>query len=222
MFRRHTLYVLTDPRPEYQSPAYELRGVLGVRYVGKTCKPLEVRLAEHLKDETVSYKTSWLRRLRAMGLRPRIEPIRTDIPDEQINDLEKALIAEARAKIGNKLTNTTEGGDGVMYSIAQMEESQARGRPGNMPVQRILRDVVAPAIRDLMMEPGRRYLPQIGYQATRDSLRQLSTMKVGTEYYRIGYQAALDGLSLPGVGKLTTEAGYIHGLLVAAGLAEPA
>jgi len=78
---------------------------------------------------------------------------------------------------------------------------------------------VFPEVRKQMLITGNRYIKEIDYTAKRDSLLQLSTIKLGTKKYVVAYRIGLNAGALP-PGKLVEEAGYIHGRLVREGYAE--
>jgi len=225
--RRYSIYALCDPRPEYQGPEFEFYSAKGVRYVGQTFKPLSHRFSQHLKEEANPYKRNWIRSLRRIGLEPLIVALRTDIEGyEDADRVETQMIAEARAKIGDKLVNLAKGGHGGYYSDEQLEESRTRAmsgvngyvRPGNTPYP-TLRDLVSPSVREQMLVKGNLRIEEIDYTAQRSSLKQLSTIQVGTKSYTDAYRAGFSGRPLP-PGKLVVEAGYLHGVLAREGHAE--
>lgn len=98
-----SIYALIDPRESSH-----------VRYIGWTSKSLEKRLKGHLNDrwdmKSRSYKRNWIDSLRRDGILPEIVLV------EKVSVSEWAMrerywIAELR-KRGDRLTNTTAGGDG--------------------------------------------------------------------------------------------------------------
>lgn len=92
-----------------------------LRYVGKTCKKtLSRRLSGHISDSKTgqTYRARWVRSLLAQGLKPAIELL-----DEVEGDgasAEVAMIGVARS-LGCRLTNTTDGGEGVTGHVASAE-----------------------------------------------------------------------------------------------------
>lgn len=226
--RIFSIYALCDPRPQYQETPYEFYGFKGIRYIGQTFKSIQHRLRGHLLDDSNPYKRNWIKALQREGLMPNIVVLHTNICSQEEADLlEKDLIAEARDRIGKKLLNLSIGGQGVYYSKEQMEESRTRflkgsdgyERPGNM-LSPNLRDAVCTAVRKQMLVSGNRYIKEINYMAKRDSLKQISTIKLGTKAYVQAYHVGLEGGSLP-PGKLIVEAGFLHGLLTREGYAKP-
>lgn len=224
--RYFTLYALLDPRSEYQVPAFEIRGLRGVRYVGQTFKKISHRFARHLIEDSNPYKRNWVRKLKSLGLKPGIAALCGQIStQEEADRLERELIEEARKQIGAKLLNLAAGGQGGYYTEQQMEQSRnkynsgADGyvRPGNTPYL-ILRDVVVASVRKQMEVLNNRYICEIGYTAQRDSLLQISTIQVGRKEYREAYKIGFAGGILP-PGKLVVEAGYVHGRLARDGYA---
>lgn len=226
--RRFTIYALCDPRNEYQAPQFQLCGASGVRYVGQTFKSIEHRFRGHLLDDSNPYKKNWIRSLQRQGLEPSVVPLHADIlTQEEADKLETELIAQAREQMGAKLLNLAAGGQGGYYTDEQMEESRTRNlsgpdgyeRPGNTPYP-TLRDQVCSSVRAQMMIPGNLDVQEIAYTAKRSTLRQLSTIQIGTKAYVDAYEVGLSGEPLP-PGKLVDEAGYLHGRLVQAGYAQP-
>lgn len=81
------------------------------RYIGKSSNP-EKRYKQHLKPYYLrpdTYKNRWLKSLLAKGLKPAMLILCECEPWEDINRIEKDFI---RWLGGNRLTNTTLGGDG--------------------------------------------------------------------------------------------------------------
>lgn len=97
------IYGLFDPRN------YSLR------YIGKSDNP-NLRLKQHIKEARHSkkrnrYVASWIRQLLSEDLQPDMEVLE-ECTQDNWQESEKAWIAECR-KFGVRLTNTTDGGDGV-------------------------------------------------------------------------------------------------------------
>lgn len=95
----HYIYGLHDPR------------TMDLRYIGKSDRPVE-RLMNQMNERANTHRCHWLGELRAAGLRPvqfiiDATPFGTDW-----QPIECAYIAAARA-MGCRLTNGTDGGDGV-------------------------------------------------------------------------------------------------------------
>lgn len=99
------IYTLHDP------------DTLAVRYVGFTTKTLEKRLARHVKlakfpKSGNSHRISWIRSIIALGKRPVILLVETVSP-ENWQERERFWISHFRG-IGCDLTNSCDGGDGVL------------------------------------------------------------------------------------------------------------
>jgi len=82
-----------------------------IKYVGKTVKPLNKRLGDHIGDvkRTVNKRTNWVKSILRRGEKPIIEGIETVYDGWQ--DAEIYWIAQLRAW-GFSLKNMTEGGEG--------------------------------------------------------------------------------------------------------------
>lgn len=97
--RPAVIYGLIDPRTSM------------VRYVGKSIRP-EQRLANHMNDRSVTWRTNWLAELRHLGLRPELVTLQVLQPGEDWAAAERWWITEGRIN-GWPLVNATAGGDGV-------------------------------------------------------------------------------------------------------------
>ena len=93
-----SVYVLVDPIGE-------------IRYVGVTNKPRK-RFNGHLSDRAHTHKARWIRRLAAAGQKPIMRVIQ-EIPASQWVPAERYWVNHFRG-LGCPLTNSTDGGDGVV------------------------------------------------------------------------------------------------------------
>jgi GIY-YIG catalytic domain len=90
-----------------------------VRYIGKT-RNLRKRQLQHLRPSSLerrSRRSSWLKNLLARGLQPMV-CILQEVPVEQEDELERWWIAVYRPN--GRLTNETDGGDGVTNPPAEV------------------------------------------------------------------------------------------------------
>lgn len=88
---------------------------LDVKYIGYTKNPIKKRLKNHIRDSinnNRSYKQKWIRSLLKEGKLPIIKVVKYIRKDEDWEYYEKYYISKYREKMGSKLTNGTEGGDG--------------------------------------------------------------------------------------------------------------
>jgi len=99
LLKEHALYVLEDPTTDE------------IRYVGYTCD-VRRRFSEHRKRRH-SYTSSWIQSLHNKGLQPRLRVLCYVQDAFEAKRLEVELIAKYRRR-GVRLTNGTEGGDGVV------------------------------------------------------------------------------------------------------------
>ncbi len=112
-----------------------------IRYVGRTSQPLKRRVANHISeslgDEKQTHKARWIRSVLAEGHRVLGSVIAWGSTDEELNQLECHYIAHFR-DLGFSLTNSTDGGDGVV-GLHHTEESRRQmsavkmGHPRNHP-----------------------------------------------------------------------------------------
>jgi hypothetical protein len=93
-----SIYALVDPRDGE------------IRYVGKTIKPLPVRLREHVQDPKVDYRHNWIQQLAIDGTTPSI-CLLEEVTESDWQEREKWWIACYRQN-GRALTNLADGGQG--------------------------------------------------------------------------------------------------------------
>lgn len=123
------IYGLIDPRDNL------------VRYVGKTKTP-ERRLKEHLGSSSLkynTYKNSWLKKLISLELVP-IFKIIEECDDDNWQEREIYWIAYYRKLLGDKLTNTTDGGDGLNNPSLEVRQKISEANKG-MPCSDELREI---------------------------------------------------------------------------------
>lgn len=100
-----------------------------IRYIGKAERPND-RLSKHCCDQSITYRTNWIKSLITKGERPilAILDVLSDSDDWQKAEIE--WIAKGRA-LGWPLTNCTDGGDGVVNLPPEIRERMTlavRGR----------------------------------------------------------------------------------------------
>lgn len=96
----HFIYGLYDPRTEE------------LRYIGKSDRPAG-RLANQLNEHANTHRCHWIQELRALALTPVQVILDACPPGSDWQAIERRYIAAARAD-GHRLTNGTDGGDGVV------------------------------------------------------------------------------------------------------------
>ena len=110
------IYTLADPR----------NGL--VRYVGKA-NDLKARYSGHLSENFRSHKSSWVKSLKALGLKPKMELLEAIdcCTDEEWQEAERFWIEQLR-QWGLPLTNLDKGGRGKNRIAAEtrLKLSQAR------------------------------------------------------------------------------------------------
>lgn len=113
-----TIYALIDPRDD------------AVRYVGIAVKPVK-RLADHIKASAyeTTHKARWIRQLLALGLQPTMQILEQGDDTALREEAERRWIAHYRSA-GARLTNLTDGGDGVPgHRWTDEQRAQLYGRP---------------------------------------------------------------------------------------------
>lgn len=95
------VYALRDPRDG------------AFRYIGKTVRPVERRLKEHLREAPGEHRRSrWIQKLKRLGLQPEVVVLEQIEGAWPWQESERYWIAFAKAQ-GWDLVNSTAGGEGV-------------------------------------------------------------------------------------------------------------
>lgn len=109
------VYGLVDPRTRE------------LRYIGQSTNVAR-RVRRHLTASSMqgeTHKNRWLRGLIAGGFKPEFFVIDNASSKEELNQAERFFIAYFRA-LGARLTNTTDGGDGLVRGSKRSPEIRAR------------------------------------------------------------------------------------------------
>lgn len=96
---KYKIYKLIDPETNE------------IRYIGRTIQTLLNRLKKHLKADDKSHRVNWIKSLSKKGLEPKIELICETTTFDDCCELERFYINKYK-KLGLKLVNMTDGGDG--------------------------------------------------------------------------------------------------------------
>ena len=94
-----------------------------IRYIGKAID-LKTRIRNHYKPSRLiskTHKNNWINLLIKEGKRPLVTVLELDLDEEQLNEFEIKWISNYK-KIGCKLTNGTDGGDGGKISQEALEK----------------------------------------------------------------------------------------------------
>lgn len=122
MKKKPYIYCLKDPTNQM------------IRYIGKTVQSKHKRLSSHYRDKKPSHKKSWIDSLKKKKLKPILAIIEW-CDDDNWQEKEKKWIAYYRNKIGNKLTNILEGGNGLpkgyKHSAEAIEKIRIAGKRPN-------------------------------------------------------------------------------------------
>lgn len=140
-----SIYALLDPRSQE------------VRYVGKATHPRR-RLSHHLSPRALNLRTlrsSWLKQLLALGLRPELEILEV-VPAGEWVAAERRWIAHYRG-LGARLTNMTDGGEGMENPPQETRDKLRAAALGHVPWNK-----------------GKKFPGLLGSpsQATRDKIRE--------------------------------------------------
>lgn len=134
------IYELRDPRDPECKP----------RYVGITTKSLKKRLSSHIISRNVNsnHKNNWIKSLLKDGIKPSVHLIEEVIGWKYACEVEKYWIKEFKEQ-GYKLTNSTDGGEGVLGlilsedSLKRMATGVSKANKGKIPSNlESLRDIV--------------------------------------------------------------------------------
>lgn len=100
-----------------------------VRYIGKTTMDLKVRFRGHLvgRNSAKTHKNNWIKKLFKEGVKPIVHQIDV-VPEEEWRFWERFWISQMKTW-GFKLTNTTEGGDGLS-GYSHKESTKAKQSTG--------------------------------------------------------------------------------------------
>lgn len=156
------------------------------RYVGKTIKPLEIRLKKHLCDKDRTHKTNWINNVG----KENIKIILIEECDElELNNREIFYINDFKSKY--KITNGTDGGDGIIglkHSDAtkiKMSES-AKGRKASYETKKLLSKI----------RTGKKLKP-----LTDEAKKKISEANKGRKHT----QDEIDKISLGNKGKIVSD-----------------
>lgn len=171
------IYGLYDPRTNE------------LKYIGKT-NNLEKRLYEHIKEAEngyKSYKNDWIRSLRKRGLSPFISTLE-EVSEEQWQECERKWINNCR-KEGIKLTNLTDGGEGVhgyQYTEEQRkaisERSPWRGKVGWMKGKKLSSEHV-----EIIRQVNRGNKYNVGRKVSSETKQKMSEAHKGNKR-ALGYR----------------------------------
>ena len=130
------IYALTDPRDGQ------------IRYVGQTSVALSSRLASHMRDAGCQryqfHRVRWIRALVTNGLRPSIVRL-TEVPLSMLDSAERFWIKTLRGW-GARLTNSTDGGDGVTMT-SEIRHRISAAKTGVSPTARHIEKLRCAAFR---------------------------------------------------------------------------
>lgn len=91
-----------------------------IRYIGKSIRVYD-RLSNHCNDRSRNHRTNWIKTLLQVGKKPALVILEELPHDADWQDSERRWIAHARSN-GWRLTNGTDGGDGLMNPPEEVRE----------------------------------------------------------------------------------------------------
>lgn len=133
------IYTLHDPQ------------TMAVRYVGKTSKTLEDRLAGHLKDKCKCHRTNWIKSLTE---KPIIRLVET-VDESEWRERETFWIKHFRDSLGCDLVNGNDGGVGGHNPTKETREKIGRKTRERMKCQSA-RDLISRLTKERMGTPEAR------------------------------------------------------------------
>ncbi len=95
-----------------------------IRYIGKSIRP-KARLTNHCNEKSITWRTNWIRSVLEKGERPELCILQSLNDKEDWQKAEMAWIKKGR-EIGWKLTNCTDGGDGVVNLPGEIKQKMAQ------------------------------------------------------------------------------------------------
>lgn len=121
------IYALVDPFVKFDLLTNE------IRYVGKTGH-FDDRIAAHLKGENCNpYKDRWVKKVQRQGLDPHIRVLERHLNEDNFQEREKFWIKFLR-ELGHRLTNLTDGGEGVVgYKLTDEQKKKRSETLKNHP-----------------------------------------------------------------------------------------
>lgn len=124
---------------------------MAVRYVGKTSKALEDRLAGHLKDKCKCHRTNWIK---SLSEKPIICLVET-VDESEWQEREKFWIKHFRDSLGCDLVNGNDGGVGGHNPTKETREKIGRKTRERMKCQSA-RDLISRLTKERMSTPEAR------------------------------------------------------------------
>jgi group I intron endonuclease len=174
------IYGLLDPRTSE------------LKYVGKTSRTLKRRLIEHLSRKELEYpcyKSNWLKSLIKEGFKPEIFCIE-ECSNESLNENEMFYVAYFKF-LGCKLTNLTDGGEGLQPGYIPSKEIREKISKANTGKKRTPQQIEAMRERQkIISQNPDTYMhlvewvkvngsPNLGRKASEETRRKQSEAKKG-------------------------------------------
>lgn len=169
------IYALIDPRID--------NSILQIRYIGLTTKKLSQRLSGHIceakKSNRKFRKINWIKNLINNGYLPQIKEIeQCDI--SIIKEKEKFYISKYK-KMGCKLTNSTDGGEGLFNPSKETREKISVAHKGKFVSEETRKKIGKAQIGRKFSEETRKKISEInkGKKRSKEICEKISKNKKG-------------------------------------------
>jgi len=110
-----------------------------IRYIGKSIRPKE-RLTNHCNEKSKTWRTNWIQSVLKKGKRPEISILQSLEDNEDWQKAEIQWIKRGK-KLGWRLTNCTDGGDGLVNPPEEVKKKIAKtwiGRKHSEKTKRLI------------------------------------------------------------------------------------
>lgn len=127
-----------------------------VRYVGKSCSGLYRPRSHTCKSvQSKTYVYNWIRSLQAVGAKPQIKVLETFDSAEPLAECEQFYISYLRS-LGARLTNLTDGGDGVPGRKVSIEERKRISESNKVWQTEAARKQISDRLKEYYKDPAAR------------------------------------------------------------------
>jgi hypothetical protein len=192
----NVIYTLSDPRTGE------------VRYVGKTCSRLSLRLWQHIRAPKNTHKDCWIKSLLSIGIKPQIDELESFPDDVSWQAAEEFWIVTLKF-LGCRLTNLDSGGRGgkrlTLETRLKMSRSRI-GKPSPLKGRKLSlqsRNNVVAALRRTLQKPEtlqKMRARMTGIRLSADTRAKIAARATGrklSQEHRDAISVAKRGIKLP-------------------------